>query len=97
MLRQGMVNVIQPTRIQALNARPVRRGRFVLYWMPQSQRAEWNHALEFAIERANELGLPAVAYVGCTTLFPGANARNLHFMLQGLIETRSGSRRAAYS
>jgi deoxyribodipyrimidine photo-lyase len=81
--------VIQPTRIQALNDRPVRRGRYILYWMQQSQRAEWNHALEYAIGYANEAGLPLVAYFGCTARFPGANARNLHFMLQGLFETRS--------
>ena len=39
-----------------LNARGVRKGRFVLYWMQASCRAECNHALEYAVREANELG-----------------------------------------
>jgi deoxyribodipyrimidine photo-lyase len=29
---------------------------YVLYWMQSSQRAEQNHALEYAVQRANEMG-----------------------------------------
>lgn len=31
-------------------------GDYVLYWMQETQRAEHNHALEYAVQRANELG-----------------------------------------
>jgi deoxyribodipyrimidine photo-lyase len=56
--------------------------------MQQSQRAECNHALEYAVDRANELDLPLVVFFGITASFPGANARNLTFMLEGLRGTR---------
>jgi len=76
--------VIQPERIRHLNERPIRAGRFVLYWMQASVRAGWNHALEYAIQRANGLDLPLVAGFGLTADFPEANARHYTFLLEGL-------------
>ncbi|MGE3806756.1 MAG: deoxyribodipyrimidine photo-lyase [Gemmataceae bacterium] len=77
--------MIQPERIQLLNDCPVNAaGDFVLYWMQQSQRAECNHALEHAIERANDLDLPVVVLFGITDSYPEANARHYLFMLEGL-------------
>ena len=46
--------VIQPQRLRALNDRRPRDGRYVLYWMQQSQRAGFNHALEYAVRQAND-------------------------------------------
>jgi deoxyribodipyrimidine photo-lyase len=74
-------------RIHDLNDRPIRDGKFVIYWMQASQRAEWNHALEYAINQANQLGLPLLVYFGLTDAFPGANLRHYNFMIEGLIET----------
>ncbi len=74
-------------RVRILNERPERPGAYVLYWMQQSQRARWNHALEYAAARANELGLPLVVCFGLTT-YPEANARHYTFMLEGLVETK---------
>jgi len=79
--------VIQPERVRALSAKPVRPGDYVLYWMQAAQRAEGNHALEFAVRRANELGRPLVAFFGLTPDFPEANARHYAFLLEGLRET----------
>jgi deoxyribodipyrimidine photo-lyase len=76
--------MIQEQRIQLLNDARVRNGDYVLYWMQQSQRAECNHALEYAIERANSMKLPVIVFFGITGKFPEANARHLAFMLQGL-------------
>lgn len=76
--------MIQPDRILPLNQREVRTGQYVLYWMQASQRAEWNHALEYAIDRANALKTPVVAAFGLTADFPEANARHYRFMLEGL-------------
>lgn len=73
-------------RIVPLNDRPARDGDYVLYWMQQSQRAKWNHALEEAAARANKLNLPLVVCFGLTT-YPEANARHYTFMLEGLAET----------
>jgi len=85
--------VIKPERIQPLNDAPERAGDFVLYWMQQSQRAEWNHALEHAIHEANRLGLPVVAAFGVTDTFPEANERHYAFMFQGLADTEKRLRR----
>ena len=49
---------IQEGRVRHLNDEGVRNGDYVLYWMQQAQRAEHNHALEYAVQNANELGQP---------------------------------------
>ena len=43
---------VQVERVQNLNRADVREGDYVLYWMQSSQRAEQNHALEYAVQRA---------------------------------------------
>ncbi len=80
--------MIHQERIQILNREPVRNRRYVLYWMQAAQRAEYNHALEHAIERANSLGKPVVVLFGITNDYPQANERHYYFMLQGLKEVR---------
>ncbi|MCX7624931.1 MAG: deoxyribodipyrimidine photo-lyase [Candidatus Sumerlaeaceae bacterium] len=77
---------IESTRIHHLNNLPLRHGKYVLYWMQQSQRLHWNHALAYAIEQANELGLPVLICFGITPRFPEANRRHYRFMFDGLVE-----------
>jgi deoxyribodipyrimidine photo-lyase len=81
--------MIQQTRIEHLNNKSKRHGDYVLYWMQASQRSEYNHALEFAIQQANELHQPVVAYFGLTDRYPEANQRHYWFMLQGIQEVES--------
>jgi deoxyribodipyrimidine photo-lyase len=57
---------IQEERVQNLNERDVRDGDYVLYWMQSSQRAEQNHALEYAVQRANEMGQRLLVVFGLT-------------------------------
>jgi deoxyribodipyrimidine photo-lyase len=76
--------MIQPERILKLNDRPTRPGRYVLYWMQASHRAEYNHALEYAVREANEQKLPVVAFFGLTENFPEANLRHYTFLVEGL-------------
>jgi deoxyribodipyrimidine photo-lyase len=57
--------------------------------MQAAQRAEWNHALEYAARQANELGQPAVVFFGLTESFPEANERHYAFLLEGLKETQA--------
>ena len=81
--------MIHPARLQFLTEHPPRGGgAYVLYWMQQSQRTRFNHALEYAIERANELSLPVVVCFGLMDDYPEANARHYFFMLQGLADVR---------
>ena len=80
--------MIQPERVQPLRGRRSSKGDYVLYWMQASQRAECNHALEYAIRRANELKRPVLAVFGLTDRYPEANERHYAFMLEGLRETQ---------
>jgi deoxyribodipyrimidine photo-lyase len=89
-MRSGVQTMIHLSRIQPLNSRSIQNGRYVLYWMQASQRAECNHALEYAIGEANGLNLPVVAGFGLTEKFPEANLRHYAFMLEGLEEVRKG-------
>ncbi len=80
--------MIQPERIKFLNQKDIKQEDYVLYWMQASQRSEYNHALEYAILKANELGVPVVVYFGLTDRFPEANQRHYFFMLEGLKEAQ---------
>jgi deoxyribodipyrimidine photo-lyase len=81
---------IQDTRIQQLNDFDIRfDADYVLYWMQQSQRAEYNHALEYAVQQANDLGLGVVVAFGLMDDYPEANLRHYTFMMEGLTETKA--------
>jgi len=78
--------MIQQARIKALNKKEVKKGAYVLYWMQASQRTEYNHALEYAILKANQWRQPVIVYFGITDHFPEGNERHYTFMLEGLRE-----------
>jgi len=83
---------IVDTRIRSLNDREDRNGRYVLYWMQQSQRTEYNDALNIAIREANRCGLPLVVAFGLTDAYPEANLRHFQFMLEGLRDVEAALR-----
>src|SRR5512138_105981 len=62
------------------------RGHYVLYWMQIFKRATHNYALNFAIEAANDRGLPLVVYEGLKYYYPWANDRIHTFVLEGVAE-----------
>jgi deoxyribodipyrimidine photo-lyase len=82
------LKMIQKERIKVLNQKEVKKGAYVLYWMQASQRTEYNHALEYAIIKANELKQPLLVFFGITDHFPEANERHYAFMLEGLREVK---------
>jgi deoxyribodipyrimidine photo-lyase len=57
--------------------------------MQQSQRAFYNHALEYAVQQANKMDRMLLVAFGLTDDYPEANLRHYTFMLEGLKETRS--------
>lgn len=59
---------------------------YVLYWMQQSQRLEYNHALNLAIELANQNNLPLLVLFVLAPQYPGANLRHDTFMMEGIAE-----------
>jgi deoxyribodipyrimidine photo-lyase len=75
-------------RLRRLNDRPVStRGEFVLYWSQAFRRADDNAALSYAIERANELGVPCLVYEGLRPDYPHASDRFHRFVLEGARDT----------
>ena len=78
--------MIQKERVRPLNNEKEKRRDYVLYWMQAAQRAEYNHALEYAAGEANARGKPLVVFFGLTAKFPEANERHYAFMLEGLKE-----------
>src|ERR687894_838880 len=79
---------IQQERVRQLNEKDVRDGDYVLYWMQEAQRAEFNHALEYAVQRANELGQRLLVIFGLTDGYPEANLRHYAFLLEGLQDVK---------
>jgi len=80
---------IHPEHLKYLNDQPARPGNYVVYWMQQSQRAEYNRALEYAIQQANDLDRMVIVVFGLTDAYPEANLRHYTFMLEGLQETKA--------
>ncbi len=66
------------------------KGKYVLYWMQQSQRLHFNHALEYAVSKANQLDQPLRVIFCVVSGYPNANLRHYTFMLEGLSETALG-------
>ncbi len=82
------MEMIQQERIKLLNDGQLGSGKYVLYWIQAAQRAEYNHALEYAVRTANKLKKPVLVFFGITDSWPEANQRHYYFMLEGLKEVR---------
>ncbi len=78
--------MVQDERIEVLRSGNAWAGKYVIYWMQSAQRAEYNHALEYAVEQANSLKKPLIVLFVLTAQFPQANLRHYYFMLEGLQE-----------
>ncbi len=77
-------------RVAQLNERAVNlRARYVLYWMQMYKRVDNNHALIYAIRKANECKLPLVVYEGLKYYYPWASDRIHTFILEGVEEKRT--------
>ena len=79
---------IQEERVRQLNQKEIIEGDHVLYWMQEAQRAEYNHALEYAGQRANELSQPLLVIFGLMDGYPEANLRRYAFLLEGLQDVK---------
>jgi deoxyribodipyrimidine photo-lyase len=87
-------------RVRRLNDRPANaKGEYVLYWSQVYRRGHDNAALAYAIERANELGLPCLVYEALRPDYPYASDRIHSFVLEGARDTAAvlGSRGVAHA
>jgi len=74
-------------RVRPLNDAPLKKGaKYVLYWTQINRRADDNHALAYAADRANDLRLPLLVYEGLTCTYRQANDRIHTFVLDGVPE-----------
>lgn len=79
--------MIEPERIRSLNlGQSAKPAAYVLYWMQAAQRTEDNHALWYAGNEADRLGLPLLVLFVLGD-FPDADPRHFQWMLIGLKET----------
>jgi deoxyribodipyrimidine photo-lyase len=76
--------MIPAERIRNLNDRPLKPGKYVLYWMQSSIRENWNLALEHAIRHANRTAVPVLAVFAFTPGYPEASLRHYAFLIDGL-------------
>jgi deoxyribodipyrimidine photo-lyase len=80
--------MIRQERVKRLNRQPVRKGRYVLYWMQASPRVRCNHAYQYAVERADRFSLPVVVCFVISPDFPDAQGSHYRFLAEGLQEVR---------
>lgn len=74
-------------RVRALNDAPVNpRAKYVLYSSQVNRRVDSNHALLYAVNRANELGLLVLYYESMSCSDEHASDRLHTFLLEGVPE-----------
>ena len=79
--------MIDKERITVLKSKSYnQKENYVIYWMQASQRVNFNHALAYAIELANEKDIPLLVYFQLLPDFPDATSRHYAFMIEGLVE-----------
>ncbi len=64
------------------------KAKYVMYWMQIFKRTHDNHALKFAVEKANELDLPLLVYEGLKFYYPWVSDRIHTYILEGVEEKR---------
>ena len=79
MIEQQRISVLQEKEENIDNS-------YILYWMQGAQRTRYNHALQYAAQKAHYYNIPLVVYFGVTDTYPEASIRHYHFMMQGIKE-----------
>jgi deoxyribodipyrimidine photo-lyase len=81
-------------RLRRLNDKRIATGaEYVLYWMQIYRRLERNHALDYALRCAGELGTPLVVYEGLRLDYPWASRRLHTFMIEGMQDNAAAAAR----
>ena len=64
-------------------------GEVVVYWMTAARRAQWNHALQHAVDLAKQHNVPLVVIESLALQHRWANDRISTFVLQGMVDNRA--------
>ncbi len=74
-----------PWRVRAIHDVPARAdGAYVLYWMIGGRRAQWNFALDRAVDWADELGKPLLVLEALRADYRWASDRLHTFVIDGM-------------
>lgn len=74
-------------RVRRCNVRPVNAGAdYVLYWMIAARRADYNYAIERAVELALDLQKPLIIFEPLRVDYPWASDRFHRFIIDGMAE-----------
>ena len=71
-----------------IHGTPNPEGQVIVYWMTAARRPYWNHALDHALNLANEHNLPLVVIECLALQHRWANDRISTFVLQGMADNR---------
>jgi deoxyribodipyrimidine photo-lyase len=80
--------LVEKNRIEKINEAELKKKEFVAYWMQSSQRLEYNQALGYAVERANQLNQPLLIFFLVNSNYPEAEYGHYKFMFEGLKEIK---------
>ena len=76
---------VEAERVRQLNSAALAdNARFVVYWSQMNRRVEWNHALAYGAQLANQHRLPLLVYEGLTCTYKAANDRLHTFILEAV-------------
>ncbi|MCG6150087.1 deoxyribodipyrimidine photolyase [Leptospira levettii] len=77
-------------RIRICNDKPIRNNHnYVLYWMQAYRRFDANHAFEYAVKLARELGKELIVYEGLRMDYPWNSQRIHKFILEGMFDNQT--------
>lgn len=83
------MHAVPALRIRSLNSLEARPDAdYVLYWMTAFRRAEWNFALQHAVDWARRLDKPVVVLEPLRCDYPWASDRLHRFVVQGMVDNR---------
>jgi len=80
--------MIQSERVDIFGE-PRKKGSYVLYWMQSAVRTRCNHALEYAIEKSNELKKPLIVVFCLARSYPESTSVHYRFLWEGLQDVNS--------
>ena len=75
------------SQIEIINGRKASKGEYVLFWIRQATRFEYNLALNYAIYEANSRKLPLLSVFVVDDCYP-RSLRHLSFQLKGVLELK---------
>ncbi|MDD2371173.1 MAG: deoxyribodipyrimidine photo-lyase [Firmicutes bacterium] len=74
-------------RIKFLNELPIIDNLYIIYWMVNAQRCDYNHSLEYAISMSNKYKKPLIVFIGAKIDYQFKRQKD--FMLEGLIDVKA--------